>query len=148
MQTKMERQEAWQTGDSLPTLKRSLSPEKIRRYAEVSGDRNPLHLDAEFALSTPYKGIVAHGMLLLGYMEEMLTMAFGNSWLTQGSLWAQFKRPAYAFDSVTVSGNVEQVARSDGGYHIECQVYCRNQHQDILVSGRAGVNLLRGGEIA
>lgn len=134
-------EKVWQAGDSLPTLRYKLSREKIRRYAETTGDMNPIHLDQDFALHTPYKGIIAHGMLLLAYIAEMLTVSFGMSWLTRGSLSVRFKRPAYAEDEITTASNIESVNYSDSGCQISCQVFCYNQHHDILVSGRATVTL-------
>lgn len=133
----------WQTGNPLPFLYRKLSPEKINQYARVSGDMNPIHLDKDFALQTPYKGVVAHGMLLLAYIGEMLTIAFGVSWLTKGSLSVRFKHPAYANDSITIGGNVESITHSSTICQLICQVYCRNQNQDILVTGQAKVEILR-----
>ena len=46
---------------------------QIARYADAAGDHNPLHLDAEFAASTPYGRPIAHGMLVLAFVSEMLT---------------------------------------------------------------------------
>ncbi len=43
-----------------------LTREAILRYADLSSDHNPLHVDEEAAKASPFKGIVAHGFLLLG----------------------------------------------------------------------------------
>ncbi len=47
-----------------------ITPEQIAAYAEASGDRNPIHLDEEFARSVGLPGIIAHGMLLMGLMAS------------------------------------------------------------------------------
>ncbi len=47
-----------------------ITREQIAAYAEASGDRNPIHLDEEFARSVGLPGVIAHGMLLMGLMAS------------------------------------------------------------------------------
>jgi 3-hydroxybutyryl-CoA dehydratase len=44
----------------------------IQMFADVSGDHNPVHLDAEFAAQTPFKGVIAHGMLSASFISAIL----------------------------------------------------------------------------
>jgi acyl dehydratase len=46
----------------------TITREQIAAYAEASGDRNPIHLDDQFARSVGLPGVIAHGMLLMGLM--------------------------------------------------------------------------------
>jgi acyl dehydratase len=46
----------------------TITREQIAAYADASGDRNPIHLDDEFARSVGLPGVIAHGMLLMGLM--------------------------------------------------------------------------------
>lgn len=48
----------------------TITREQISAYAEASGDRNPIHLDDEFARSVGLPGVIAHGMLLMGLMAS------------------------------------------------------------------------------
>ncbi len=57
----------------------------------ASGDFNPIHVDESFAAQTPFGGTIAHGMLILAYVSEMMTLAFGQSWLSGGKLSVKFK---------------------------------------------------------
>ena len=50
-------------GDTLPVVEKTIGTEQIARYARASGDHNPIHLDPEFAATSQFGGIVAHGML-------------------------------------------------------------------------------------
>ena len=68
-------------GDSLPTVVKHITQKDINLYAEASGDFNPIHIDETFAAQTPLGGTIAHGMLILAYISEMMTTAFGKSWL-------------------------------------------------------------------
>jgi 3-hydroxybutyryl-CoA dehydratase len=44
----------------------------IERFADLSGDRNPVHLDDAFAATTPFRGRVAHGMLTAAFFSALL----------------------------------------------------------------------------
>jgi acyl dehydratase len=48
----------------------TITREQIAAYADASGDRNPIHLDDQFARSVGLPGVIAHGMLLMGLMAS------------------------------------------------------------------------------
>src|SRR3972149_5769856 len=64
----------------IPSMVRLVSQEVIDRYAAASGDYNPIHVDPEYARGTPFGGTIAHGMLVLAYISEAMTAAFGRRW--------------------------------------------------------------------
>ena len=88
----------------LPVVSRAITQERLTAYAAASGDDNPLHLDREFAAGTQFGGIIAHGMLTLAFISEMLTSHLGESWLASGSLRVRFKGAAYLGDRVETWG--------------------------------------------
>ena len=53
--------------------------EQIAAYAEASGDRNPIHLDDEFARSVGLPSVIAHGMLQMGILATVAAEAAGGS---------------------------------------------------------------------
>ena len=53
-------------------LRRSLSAADIDAFAAVSGDRNPLHMDADFARAAGYPDRIAHGMLLASWISAAI----------------------------------------------------------------------------
>ena len=53
--------------------------ERVNQYAVASGDHNPIHIDPEYALTTPFKATIVHGMLVFGVLAEMLVGQFGES---------------------------------------------------------------------
>ena len=122
-------------GQELPPLSRAVTQQKINRYSPASGDLNPLHTDEEFARGTQFGGTIAHGMLLLAYLSEMLTAAFGQAWPAGGRLKVRFRAPARPGDTVTAGGRVTRIA--DG--RALCEVECRKQDGEVLVSGEAEV---------
>lgn len=120
---------------ALVPVVRTITQEKIGRYAHSSGDLNPLHTDPQFAARGQFGGTVAHGMLLLAYLSEMLTAAFGPAWLSSGRLKVRFRAPARPGDRVTASG---RITGRQSGWTV-CEVECQNQSGELLVSGEAQV---------
>ena len=121
----------------MPVVERVISQEQLTSYARISGDHNLLHLDAEFAATTQFGGIIAHGMLTLAYVSEMLTIAFGGSWLGSGRLKVRFKGPAYLGDRVSTWGEVVKQESTAKERSIECSVGLKNDRGEELISGTA-----------
>jgi 3-hydroxybutyryl-CoA dehydratase len=124
-------------GAALPELTKTLTQEKIDRYARAGGDNNPLHTDPAFAAKTRFGGTIAHGMLVLAYMSEMLTAAFGEAWLSRGRMKARFRAPARPGDAVTAGGRIQSVEHG----LVRCQAECRNQDGEVLISAEVDVRL-------
>ena len=130
-----------QEGKALNPVVKNITQEKIKLYAEASGDFNPIHVDESFAAKTPLGGTIAHGMLNLAYVSEMMTMAFGRSWLSGGKLRARFKEPARPGDTLTISGKIDCIEQKDGVSYANCSFECRNQKGETLVAGEAIVKV-------
>jgi len=128
-------------GAALPEFVRDVTQGDIRRYAEASGDYNPIHIDEAFAATTPLKGTIAHGMLVLAYLSEMLVRAFGKAWDSTGHLSVRFRSPARPGDRLTVSGRVESAKRDGGIVCVTCSVSCANQMGELVVSGDAQLTM-------
>jgi 3-hydroxybutyryl-CoA dehydratase len=128
-------------GDSLPLVVKHLTQQNINLYAEASGDFNPIHIDEAFAAKTPLGGTIAHGMLVLAYASEMMTRAFGKSWLDGGRLSVRFKAPARPQDTITTSGKIDSIESKEGVSHVNCSLECRNQNGDVIITGGAVVKL-------
>jgi len=125
----------YSVGQELPAISRQITLDKISRYADASGDHNPLHVDPEFAAATRFGGPIAHGMLVLAYVSEALTAAFGEEWLGSGRIKARFRGPARPGDTLTVRGHVVKV---DGSL-VTCVIEARNQADEVLISADAQV---------
>jgi 3-hydroxybutyryl-CoA dehydratase len=121
--------------DVAPVTKR-LTQEQIGRYADASGDHNPIHVNEAFARARPFGGTIAHGMLVLAAISEMMAAAFGEAWLVGGKLRVRFRAPARPGDAITVSAK-PQAARDEGT--LTYAVECRNQEAELLISGTAEV---------
>ncbi len=122
---------------------RSVTQLQINAYAEASGDRNPLHVDPVFAVSTPLGGTVAHGMLVLGWVSALLTEAFGHAWIRHGTLRVRFRTPARPGDTLALRAQVTSVDSQDEVTKLGLTVTATNQGGDEVLSGQATVAIPR-----
>lgn len=117
------------------SVTRQLTQARIDAYAAASGDHNRIHVDPAFAAATPLGGTIAHGMLVLGLIGEMMHAAHGDAWVQTGRLKVRFKAPTRSGDTVTASA---ALASSAGGV-AEYNVQCATQNGEVVIEGRASV---------
>ena len=127
---------SYAVGQDLEFLTRKITQDTINRYAEASGDHNPLHVAPEFAATTQFRGPIAHGMLVLAYVSEGLTGEFGEAWLKSGRLKARFRGAAKPGDTITISGAVTHMDDAN----TKCEILARNQLGEVLISAAAEVH--------
>ena len=136
-------------GDALPTIEKTITQAQIERYADAAGDHNPIHLDAEFATGAEFggstlDGTIAHGMMILASISEMLTVTFGEDWLSGGRLKVRFRGPVYPGETITAYGNVKRIKELDGSRELTCAVGVRKGNGDTAISGDAVVRVANG----
>ena len=110
----------------LPVVSKTITQDQLTSYARASGDYNPLHLDPTFADATQFGGIIAHGMLTLGFIGEMMAAAFGWAWLETGTLKARLKGAAYLGDHLETWGRITKEEPVTLGRLMICSVGVRN----------------------
>ena len=118
----------------LPQVSRHINQALLVEYSAVSGDLNPLHLDAEFAARTQFGGIIAHGMLTLALISEMMAASAGVAWLSSGSVRARFKGAAYPGDLVETWSTASKV---DDGLHSYAVGLLNSATGEDLITGTA-----------
>jgi acyl dehydratase len=117
-------------------LTRELTQAMIDAYARASGDFNPIHIDPEFAKTTPMGGTIAHGMLVLALISEMMTRTFGATWTGRGKLDVRFRAPARPGDTLTARARF--MSETDDGA-LRYAVECVNATDEVLIAGTADV---------
>ena len=115
------------------------SRESIVGFARSIGEDNPIFLDEAAARAAGFGGIIAHGMLTLAYISEMMTLAFGRSWLEGGRLKVRFKGAAYPGDTVRTWGRVVKDESDSGARLIECAIGLSNSRGEELITGVATI---------
>ena len=132
-------------GQELTPVVKTITQRQLDKYCEASGDHNPLHWDTEFAEGTSFGGVIAHGMLTLAFISEMMAASFGQSWLATGSLKVRFKGAAYVGDEVETWGKIAREEHPGNGRRVTCSVGVRNrQTRSEIISGSATVDLPDG----
>lgn len=125
----------------LPEIRKTISQEDVNLYAEASLDFNPIHINEEFAKKTVHGGTIAHGMLILAYVSQLMSDCFGLHWLTGGRLNVRFKAPARPGDTIVVQGKIRKIAEESGQRTISCEVLCSNQKGEVVITGEAIVKI-------
>jgi len=80
----------------------------VAAFADVSGDANPVHLDAAYAATTPFKERIAHGMLSAAYISALIGMRLPGPGAIYVSQTLSFRRPVKL--GATVRTRVEVTA--------------------------------------
>lgn len=114
-----------------------VSDEDLLLFARASGDLNPLHLDDEYAATTPFKQRIAHGMFTGGLISAALAMDLpgpGTIYLSQD---LQFKRPVCIGDELTVILTALEKHETKPIVTLSCEVL--NQEGKVVVLGTAKV---------
>lgn len=131
--------ESISVGD-LRTLTKHISEEDVRRFVDLTGDDNPLHVDRDYAQTTPFKEIVVHGMLGASFISTVI----GTKLPGPGALWVsqniEFRRPVRLGDDLLVSCTV--LKKHDRDRLLELDTTITNQNNEVVLSGRAKVKVL------
>lgn len=102
-------------GTALPTLARHVTQATIDAYAQASGDFNPIHVDPDFAAKGPFGRTIAHGLMTLAFVADLLNGWSGGAFDAAGELDVAFIGPVFAGDTVSIGGVVETVEIGAGG---------------------------------
>ena len=136
MQTSFEPSRELQVGDTA-SMSRQFSAEDVRTFAEISGDRNPVHLDKEFAAKTIFKKRIAHGALsgaLISAVLGMLMPGPGTIYLSQTM---NFKAPVYLDETITAKLEVTAYRADKRIATLKTEVF--NQADELVLDGVAVV---------
>lgn len=117
------------------SLSRTIGEEDVRAFAELSGDRNPLHLDKEFARRSRFGRTIAHGMLSAGVISAALGKCLPGPGAIYLSQTLRFVRPVYPGDTVTATVEIAAY-REDKGI-VKARTTCTNQAGDVVIDGEA-----------
>ncbi len=90
-------------------LAKTVTSDDIVGFAEISGDTNPIHLDAEYAATTPFKERIAHGMLSASFISAVLGTRLPGPGCIYMSQSLKFRAPVRVGDNVTATATVKEV---------------------------------------
>ncbi len=119
------------------SYEKTLTERDVALFADVSGDINPVHLDAEFAANTPFKQRIGHGMWTGAVISAALALKLpgpGTIYLGQS---LSFRAPVLIGDTVTVT--LEVTDKRDDKRIVTLACKATNQHGKTVASGEAQV---------
>jgi 3-hydroxybutyryl-CoA dehydratase len=118
-------------------LAKTVTESDIVLFAGVTGDFNPVHIDAEAAKKSVFGERIAHGMLSAGFISAVLGMRLpgpGSIYLSQT---LRFTKPVRIGDTVTAHVEVVEVIAAKR--RVRLATTCRNQNDEVVVEGEAVV---------
>jgi len=123
-----------QVGDTIPKLVKSpVSHLQLVKYAGASGDFNPLHTDPKIGELIGVGGIIAHGMLIMGFVGQLLSDYVGPTTLRKFD--ARFKGMTRLDDVITCTGTITEKYETDGEARIAGKVQATDQNGEVKVAG-------------
>ena len=105
--------------------------ERIRAYAAIAGAHDPVHLDADYARTTPVGVNIAQGQLVMTLISQLMVDQFNLRWLERGTLDLRLRRPVRVDELVTAHA----VPSGDGTF----SVWCENACGERVIAGTASV---------
>ena len=119
-----------------------VTDEDVVAFAAVSGDDNPVHLDAEFAATTPFRGRIAHGMLAASYISAIFGTRLPGPGCIYVSQSLRFKAPVRPGDTVVARVTVTELnaAKKRAKFNTVCfvgETLVLDGEAEIMVPGRA-----------
>jgi 3-hydroxybutyryl-CoA dehydratase len=109
---------------------RAVAEADIIAFADVSGDRNPVHLDHEYARQTKFKSTIAHGMLTAGYISTVFGMDLPGPGCIYVSQTLNFRGPVRAGDTVVTTVRVVELFAAKKRVRFAC--HCSVNGKPVL----------------
>ena len=122
-------------------FRKTFTEDDVRKFVEITGDVNPLHVDDEFAASTRFGRRVLHGMLTASIFSTMVGMFLPGTGAIYRSQTLTFLRPVFVGDTVTAHFVVRAIDRAK--HRLEIDAWIENEAGERVIEGRCEAGLLR-----
>lgn len=121
-------------------IKQKVTEQTIEDYADISGDRNPIHMDFKFAEKTVFGERIAHGL----FCQALISNVIGNKLPGDGSILLteriNYRKPVYIGDEIECICEVKKILLAKNQCLISFD--CINQMKECILNGEALVLLL------
>ncbi|WP_019240963.1 MULTISPECIES: MaoC/PaaZ C-terminal domain-containing protein [Bacillus] len=126
-----------QVGQTLdPLVKQAVTKVQLVKYAGASGDFNPLHTDDAFAQSIGMPGVIAHGMLVMGFLGQyVMELAADSATLTNFKMrFGAITRPG---DEITCSAVVKKIYEDKNKQLVDLELIAEKAPGKVVGVGEA-----------
>ncbi len=114
-----------------------VTDEKVKTFAQISGDDNPIHVNDEFASKTRFGKRIAHGILITSFISKVIGRDFPGDGTIYVSQQVKFKRPVFIDDKVTVK--IEVLEKNDSKKRIILSTDVFNEENKKVIEGKAEI---------
>jgi acyl dehydratase len=129
-----------ETGAGFETAGRTITESDLVSFAALTGDRHPVHTDAQWAAESRFGKRVAHGMLVLSYALGLVPFDPAYVLALRGVDRAVFMRPAYIGDTIRVEGRIEKLEPlDDGAGLVTCRWKVVNERDETVARAKLKV---------
>ena len=128
-------------GDTQPTVEKTFSQDDVNRYADASGDHNPIHVAPNFAAGSQFGRRIARGMMIAASISEMMAQAFGQDWHKSGRMKIRFRAPVFPGETVRASGTVRSVRQIEDATEVAVSVQVMKANDEAAITGDARVRI-------
>jgi len=114
-----------------------VTDDKVRTFAKISGDDNPLHVNDDFASKTRFGKRIAHGILITSFISKVIGRDFPGDGTIYVSQEVKFKRPVFINDKVTV--RIKILEKNDAKKRMILSTDVYNEDEKKVIAGTAEV---------
>lgn len=119
------------------SVSKVFSQDDVTAFSELSLDKNPVHLDEEYAANSRFGRRIIHGFL----SGSLISAVIGNILPGEGAIYLHqdmdFKRPAYTGERLTATVTIVQIKSEKRILYLD--TVCTNENDEILIEGNAVV---------
>lgn len=111
----------------------TITDEMVIRFSELTGDKNPLHLDSDYCANTKFKKPIVHGMFLSSFFSKLISEKYpgpGSIYLSQN---LSFISPCFVGDTINVV--IELNEKINSKYYLRTIIYDSNDNK--IIDGEA-----------
>lgn len=118
----------------------TVTEEMMEHFLQITGDRNPLHTDAEYAVTRNYADRVVYGMLTSSFYSTLAGVFLPGKYSLIHSVESKFLRPVYVGDTLMVSGTVKE--KEDAYRMLILNLLIENQKGEKVSKGTMQIKML------
>lgn len=116
---------------------KTITDKDVSAFAQLSGDHNPIHLNAEYAQQTRFKQRIAHGILVSSLISTVIGMQLPGAGAIYLGQELKFTKPVFLDDTITATATI--IEYQGEKRILSLQTECTNQNGEIVLTGTAKV---------
>ena len=117
------------------SLKKTFGSDEVKAFAELSLDKNPIHLDEAYAEQTIFGNRIVHGFLV----GSLISAVFGTQLPGEGAIYLHqemnFRKPVYHGEEITATVTVTNIRKEKSILYFDTK--CQNGRGEIVIDGKA-----------